>query len=275
MDLQKKIEFAKSIIELASRDAKLNNSPLELCYSGGKDSDVLLHLAKSVGVDFIPIYKNTTIDPPYTIAHCKANGVSVVNPDKTFLELIEQKGYPTVRARFCCKELKEYKIYDVALLGIRSSESKKREKNYKEPQICRAYSKTSKVRQYLPLLNWTDEDIAEYIKQNKIQCHPLYYDKAGRFHVERRLGCIGCPFSDQRQEFKQYPNMLKAWIKAGKKYLQKHPSCGAAKKFGDAYELMIHNLFYDSYEEYYMARHGLFPVESAKNILEKYFKINL
>lgn len=37
---------------------------MELSYSGGKDSDVILELAKMSGIPFRPIYKKTTIDPP-------------------------------------------------------------------------------------------------------------------------------------------------------------------------------------------------------------------
>lgn len=110
---------------------------VELCYSGGKDSDVILELAKMAGIRFRAIYKNTTIDPPGTIRHCLRNGVEIVRSKESFFHLIQQKGFPTRRARFCCDVLKEYKILDTAIQGIRRSESTKRAANYKEPSICR------------------------------------------------------------------------------------------------------------------------------------------
>lgn len=47
------------------------NDPIEVSYSGGKDSDVILTLTKMAGIPYRAIYKNTTIDPPGTVQHCK------------------------------------------------------------------------------------------------------------------------------------------------------------------------------------------------------------
>lgn len=44
--LNKKISFAISIIQSAAEQAGKAGQPLEICYSGGKDSDVILELAK-------------------------------------------------------------------------------------------------------------------------------------------------------------------------------------------------------------------------------------
>lgn len=117
------------------------DDPIEVSYSGGKDSDVILALTKMAGIPYRAIYKNTTIDPPGTVQHCKDNGVEVVMPKERFLDIIARKGFPTRRARFCCEVLKEYKILDNAVQGIRRSESTKRSKNYaeNEPIICRNY----------------------------------------------------------------------------------------------------------------------------------------
>ena len=136
-ELQKKVDIAIRLLQSVAE----SKTDIELCYSGGKDSDVILELAKMACIPFTPIYKNTTIDPPGTIAHCEHNGVQIVQPKRTFFELIEAKGFPTRRARFCCSELKEYKIKDTAILGIRREESTAREKRYKEPTFCRMYSK--------------------------------------------------------------------------------------------------------------------------------------
>ena len=46
------------------------DDPIEVSYSGGKDSDVILALTKMAGIPYRAIYKNTTIDPPYTVQHC-------------------------------------------------------------------------------------------------------------------------------------------------------------------------------------------------------------
>lgn len=64
---------------------RVGDDPVELCYSGGKDSDVILALSKMAGINYRAIYKNTTIDPPGTLSHCKENDVEVIQPSKTFL----------------------------------------------------------------------------------------------------------------------------------------------------------------------------------------------
>lgn len=70
-DLQKKIN--QSVKLLQSVGAR-TEGPIEIAYSGGKDSDVILQLAKEAGISYRAIYKNTTIDPPGTIKHVQDGG---------------------------------------------------------------------------------------------------------------------------------------------------------------------------------------------------------
>lgn len=174
MELNRKIDLAIRLLQSIPQDG-----PIELSYSGGKDSDVILELAKMSGIPFEAIYKNTTIDPPGTIAHCKEKGVTIVKPKQNFMELMAEHGMPSRFRRFCCSKLKEYKIYDRAIQGIRRSESIKRAKRYTEPEECRIYAKGEKVRIYFPILEWSNEDVAEFIRQRNIQCAPVYYDRGG------------------------------------------------------------------------------------------------
>ena len=230
----------------------MDDGPVEVSYSGGKDSDVILELAKMAGINFRAIYKNTTIDPPGTIKHCKDKGVEIVQPKESFMQLVAKKGYPSRYSRFCCEVLKEYKILDRAIQGIRRSESIKRRDRYKEPEICRVYPKGGKAKIYLPILDWTDEDVERFVKERNIQCHPLYYDEQGNFHVERRLGCIGCPLvSDNgKAEYKKYPKMLKARIKAHSKFIETHPNSKTFEYFQNAYNATFFQMFCVNLEEY-------------------------
>ena len=274
--LDRKIQAAINLLQSIPQE----DGPIEISYSGGKDSDVILELAKMAEIDYQAIYKNTTIDPPGTIAHCREKGVTVLQPEKSFFKIIEEKGFPTRRARFCCSVLKEYKVLDRAVQGIRRSESTSRAKRYHEPEICRLYGKGEKARIYLPILEWTDDDVARFISERGIKCHPLYYDEQGNFHVERRLGCIGCPMKSDcgKREFLENPRMLKAWLRSGKKYLDAHPDSSARRKFGDTYNMMYHNLFSKSYEDYVLkTTGGLFPEMAidAKSFMENYFGVDL
>ena len=111
---KKKVDRAVKLIR-----SSVGDDVVEVSYSGGKDSDVILELVKMAGVKYRAIYKNTTIDPPGTIAHVLSKGVEVMRPEISFFKLIEKKGFPTRRARFCCEKLKEYKVLDKAVQGIR------------------------------------------------------------------------------------------------------------------------------------------------------------
>lgn len=276
MEYERKVQFAINLL----RSIPTEDGPIEVSYSGGKDSDVILELAKMAGIPFEAIYKQTTIDPPGTTAHAKEVGATIIRPKETFLQLIERKGWPTRRARFCCEVLKEYKVRDRAIQGIRRCESTARAKRYHEPEICRTYPHKEKARVYLPILEWTDEDVERFINERGIKCHPLYYDENGKFRVERRLGCVGCPLAKGNgiHDFEKYPKMFAAWIRAFKKYLETHPEVMSAKKFGNTYNMAYHNLFTNSYEQY-LARvtGGLFPENAinTKDYLENYFGLNL
>lgn len=255
-----------------------NNEPIELSYSAGKDSDVILQLAKEAGINFRAIYRCTTIDPPGTIAHVKEMGVEIRKPKITFADLMVKKGIPSRYFRFCCQVLKEYKILDRAILGIRADESNARKKRYQEPELCRVYNAKEKTRQYLPILDWTKDDVKAFIEDRKIKCAPVYYDEQGVFHVERRLGCMCCVMASRKQriaEFKKHPNMVKMYCNRGGQWLENHPDSPSKQKFGDIYTLFVRTLFYDTNEEFEQARNGLFGNVNCKEFLEDYFNIKL
>lgn len=222
-ELKKKVERAITLIQSAGKMAEKAGQPLEIAYSAGKDSDTILELAKMSGVNYRAIYKNTTIDVPGTISHAIARGAEILRPKKTFFQMMETHGWPSRRVRWCCKAFKEYKVLDYVVIGVRREESRKRAERYKEPEVCRVYSKTENVRQYLPILDWTTDEVAEFLKERNVKCSPVYYDADGTFHPERRLGCLCCPLASKKhrlREFEKYPKMVKAYL-GGVKYFYK------------------------------------------------------
>ena len=276
--LQRKIDRAIRFIRSIP-----NDEPVEVAYSGGKDSDVILELVRMAGINYRAIYKNTTIDRPGTIKHCLDNGVEIIRPDITFFKLMEKKGFPSRKARFCCEKLKEYKVLNRCILGIRREESAKREERYTEPEYCREYSKVDKsknARHYLPILDWTVGDIVEFISERNIRCHPLYYDERGMFHPERRLGCMCCPLASRSRriaQFKMYPNMVKAYIRAESKYLLTHPNSPALAYVRNVYEWFVLQLYCDSFEDFRLrfGRTLFSPPVDCKKFLEDQFFIKL
>lgn len=272
--LKKKVDFAIKLLQSIPQDGDI-----EISYSSGKDSDVILELAKMAGIPYRAIYKNTTIDPAGTIAHAKEMGAEVVRPKKTFFQLVSKYGYPNSKYRHCCSVLKEYKVCDRAIQGIRRSESRKRAERYKEPEVCRVYSKKEKVKIYLPILEWTDEDVTDFIKERNIKCHPLYY-RCGQFDVTQRLGCMGCPLKSKKkriQEFKDNPKLLKAWIRAGQNFYKsdKYQNSNSKYKFKDAFDAMGYLLYCNSVEQFKEKTYTLFGEFDWKAFLQEEFKIDM
>ena len=69
MDLeQTAIERLKMASDMSLR---LYKQPLVITYSGGKDSDVLLHLAGKAGIQYEVLHSLTTADAPETVWHVR------------------------------------------------------------------------------------------------------------------------------------------------------------------------------------------------------------
>ena len=248
MTYENKIRFAIRLLQ----SIPTADGPIEISYSGGKDSDVILELARMAGIPFEVIYKQTTIDPPGTTRHAVENGATIIRPKKSFLQLVSEYGMPTRYYRFCCSRLKEYKIHSRAVQGIRRCESTKRLARYKEPEFCRTYSKTEKARIYLPILEWTDEDVERFVRERGIKCAPVYYTD-GHFDVTKRLGCICCPLQSRKkliEQYKMYPRFLLAEIKAIQRYIENKPESTAAKRFVNPWNQLFFHIFCDTMEEY-------------------------
>lgn len=261
----------KLAICLMRKVASLRN--YKMAFSGGKDSCVMEWMAKEAGVNVEKVYNNTTIDPEGTISFCKKHHCTIVRPELSFLELVEKKGFPTQFRRFCCDDLKKKYISDYCFSGVRRDESEKRQKRYDCFESSRVYSKKKVTSYFHPLVWMNYEDIRYTIERYNIECHPLYYDHEGKFRVERRLGCIGCPLQGDRgkMDFLRYPKLLKQIILRGIKY---HERLGRTKR--DAYLNIVYNIFYSNhgYKKYQQAYEGLFDID-PKEVLEEYFFIDL
>lgn len=267
--LQHKIDVAIKLIR--SIPAK----EIEVAYSGGKDSDVILELVKMSGKKFKAVYKQTTVDPPLTTAYVKSKGAVVLHPKTTFFKLIEKKGLPTRFRRFCCAELKEYYTSKYVVLGVRRAESKKRAKRYVEPEECRKFGKNKKANYYYPILYWSNEDVLKFIETYKIKLHPLYYREDGSIDINRRLGCMCCPLKSRKKllaDYRQYPRIVKATIKALSVFMRTNTDSVVHSYNANAYELFASYVFYDSLDSYLMAKKH---VGDYKKALEEYFKIDL
>lgn len=275
-ELQKKIDQAIKLLQQAQK--AYPDEWIEIAYSGGKDSDVILQLAKEAGINYRAIYKNTTIDPPGTIQHVREMGVEIQQPQKPFFDIIKEAGLPNRFRRTCCGVLKEYKILDVAVQGIRKSESTKRNKMYQEPQVCRKYD-NGNVKVFYPILTWTDEDVLLFIKDRNITIAPVYYDKNGGIDITKRLGCLCCPLQSRKNRlkaFKDNPKILKGYIRALKVFRDTHPDSLSCKNYEDEYQQIVRDLFFEKQKKFEKFRTSrVFGKVDCKKHLENYFKIKL
>ena len=143
--LDEKIKEATASLQLAA-DMSLHyyHKPLIVCYSGGKDSDVLLDLAKRSlkTTEFEVLNSHTTVDAPETVYHirnvfkeCESQGIKTTikmpmykGERTTMWKLIEDKGIPPTRImRYCCNVLKEASTPNrMCAVGVREDESIKR-----------------------------------------------------------------------------------------------------------------------------------------------------
>ena len=273
--LQKKIEQSIRLLQQVQKAHP--DEVIEIAYSGGKDSDVILQLAKEAGIRYEAIYKNTTIDPPGTIRHAQEMGATIIRPKRTFAELIQKNGLPTRFSRFCCKELKEYKVRDVAVIGVRKSESVKRASRYSEPTECRFYgNKKVHTEAVYPILEWTDEDVAAFLSYRKIKCAPIYYDAECAFHVERRLGCMCCPLASKKNridEFRKHPGMVRFYLRNLRIFWETHPNVNTHKNFSSEYEQFAYQVFYQDLP-LKKFKQQMFDTD-WKKLLEDYFGIEL
>lgn len=139
--------------------------------------------------------------------------------------------------------------------------------------------KKKHVNVILPILDFTDKDVENFIKIRGIILHPLYYNEDGSLNVQKRLGCIGCPLKHDNGlgDFKAHPKLVRAWLRAGQKWWNSHPNIKSRKKFSDIYELFVSIIFFKSYEKSMLSiKGGIFndPIDCRK-WLEDYFKIKL
>lgn len=109
-----------------------------LCYSGGKDSDVIRILAQLAGVRHEIHHNLTTVDAPETMQYLKTIPGVIIDKaryddgtPKTMWNLIPRKMMPPTRiARWCCAELKETGgAGRLRITGVRWAESVNRRDN--------------------------------------------------------------------------------------------------------------------------------------------------
>ena len=231
--MEAKIKQAEMILSVIPKNKKVY-----LAFSGGKDSQCIYHLAQDAEINFEAHFSNTTNEYPETIKFIKQNYKDVIIdlPNTTFFREIAKRGVPTRIYRHCCSTLKEGKNTfvdgshaDMIILGVRKEESQKRklresieihgverdnlaydnmDGNFQE----RAISFCERVgKKYInPIINWTTEDVFNYLRLKKIKWCSLYDEG------HKRIGCMLCPMSKKSRiaALKKYPKLKERVMEA-------------------------------------------------------------
>lgn len=236
--LNRKINYSINLIQKAQKMAlSMDERGFHLAFSGGKDSIVLYRIAELAKVKFFAEMSITTIDPPELMRYIRKNypQVKFNRPDINFYKLIiKKKMLPTGMMRFCCAYLKEQAgLGTTTLTGVRAAESVRRAKK-KEIEIIGHKDNSGLLDQFnrneelshtcikgkdkiiiMPIFHWTDKDIWNFIREQKMVYCQLYDEGY------KRIGCILCPMSSKKsiaRDRKKYPRIEKK-IKESIQYL--------------------------------------------------------
>jgi phosphoadenosine phosphosulfate reductase len=255
-----KIETSIKLLQNAESLAlKYQPYGFHLAFSGGKDSQVIYHLAKMAGVKFKAFMQVTTIDPPALMKFVRKNYPDVImqRPEMNFYELIKKKkSLPTRTIRYCCQVLKEQSgAGSVVVTGIRKAESARRNKRNELEISGHKYSNSfdqfniDNESQILcisgkdkillsPIINWTNADVWNFIRNNNIEYCKLYDEGY------TRIGCVFCPMASvksKKRDRKRYAGIEKQ-IKKSIDYLRELGKLDYFKDADDVFNWWVSNM---------------------------------
>ena len=238
--------YGKTKVEVAIERFRTFEPPegYYIAFSGGKDSVVIKALADMAGVKYDAHYNVTSVDPPELVRFVKEQHPDVAfnyPRDKdgkvlTMWNLIPKKKMPPTRTvRYCCDKLKEGGGKGrFVVTGVRWEESSKRANSRAGLEVNAYTSKslsadpdnpdnTEMVRvcptrgkhRLNPIIDWTTAEVWEFIHKYEIPYCKLYDEG----YI--RLGCIGCPLSNNAAaELKRYPKYKAAYLRAFDRMLE-------------------------------------------------------
>lgn len=204
-------------------------------FSGGKDSLVVYDLCKRAGID-CKFYFNHALEDIKTLRYIRENFPDVIwrRTEKGFFEYIvkDRKGnIPIATMSWCCETYKHPRnnVDDASILGIRASESVKRRKRKVFESKNKTFRKRNKaiINEYFedkcqsegassnitlkPIVDWSDNDVWNYIHKYDLPINPLYSEGF------KRVGCMICPkasFERNYEMLMRYPKLVDCTINA-------------------------------------------------------------
>ena len=266
MTLQEKIDHSIALIRKAEKLALVMQpeTGFHVGFSGGKDSQVVLELVKMAGVKYRAVYNVTTNDPADNVRFIKHHypDVEFSIPEKSYFQLIAQKGMPTMFNRWCCALFKETAgVGCVVLTGVRKEESRKRaaykevskftrkkedkeeiDLDKMEENEFRCVGGKDKFMVY-PILEWTEADVWQFIRERGLPVNPCY-------KTHKRVGCVFCPFArpkDVRAYCETHPQLKAAFIHAIERYRERERDRQKLPTAEDYFDWWLSHISLDEY----------------------------
>lgn len=272
------LDNAIEIFKLGSRTSQRNyNKPIVVTYSGGKDSDCLIEVAKASGEPFEVHHSHTTCDAPETVYHirekfrelelegikCNIERPTYKGGQISMWSLIPLKLMPPTRlVRYCCEVLKETGCTNrLIATGVRWQESTKRKTRAEFETIKRNAKDSNKADYQTMLMNDNDESrkIMEHcMTKQKVVCNPIIswtekevWDLLNEHKIKTnplydkgysRVGCIGCPIGtacNRKKEFADYPKYKDLYIKSFDKMVERRKALGKTCDWQNGEEVFL------------------------------------
>ncbi len=229
LDLEEKIRRSKELIKKELSNLK---NPV-VSFSGGKSSEVALHLTLQIDSDIFVVYNETGVSYPETQKFVKSLSeewgfnLIITEPKKGFWEVVEEHGLPENRSGSgtprCCFWLKERPMreivkereFDSIITGEQAFESQNRRLVLMQYGEAFDYRKWKDylgrtVRKIKPLSIWKDYDVWNYIFEKNLDVNPAY----SKYEIER-TGCVTCTaFNGWEEKMKRYSQELYEHIKS-------------------------------------------------------------
>lgn len=228
-------QIAIERIQKFAKIAKAMSFEVHLGFSGGKDSQVCYDLCKRSGIDFTAFF-NHSFESKTTLRFIREHYPDVIwrhDHPFGFIQNIWKNHngmLPDTRHAYCCQDYKHNPKYinKASIIGVRKEESAKRRSNTaftaknktikkKNKDLFREYfaehcqsEGANSIIQLMPIIDWTDENVWDYIKAHNLPINPEY-------KTFKRVGCIVCPkanFSSNGISLLKYPKLIDAFIKA-------------------------------------------------------------
>lgn len=273
-NFHKAIEIFKMGSQISQRNY---GQPIVVTYSGGKDSDVLLEVAKASGEPFEVHNSHTTCDAPQTVYHirdkfkelellgikCTIERPTYKGKPTSMWDLIPQKGMPPTRKiRYCCQVLKETGCQNrMIATGVRWEESTARKQRAEFETITNQKKNKTVASKEIMLMNDNDtkRKIIEHCQlKSKSCCNPIIafsekevWEVLKYLKVETnplyemgypRVGCIGCPSADKcqrKKEFSDFPKYKQMYIKAFDKMIEVRKAKGKDTQWKSGEEVFL------------------------------------